>query len=111
MKIIHLIVCSLPLLLLGCKKETPSPARPPSAVSEWDKVKITDSGAIFVNQKPVSLAEFAAECQRLKQVGGGAVVYTGDGSHIPSPAQLKVVRNITDSGVPTKAALRASEVN
>lgn len=116
MKIIHLIVCSLPLLLLGCKKETPSLASQPSAVSEWDKVKITDAGSIFVNQKLVSLAEFATECERLKQIGGGALVYAGDGSQntllaIPTPAQFKVVYKLRDAGVPMKAALKASEVN
>ena len=108
MRITHLLVCAIPLLMLGCKKET---ATQPNAASQWDKVMISDSGEIFVNKKQVSLTEFAAECQRLKQVGGGAVVYTGEGSHIPTPAQFEAVRKLTASGVPTKTALKRSEVD
>jgi hypothetical protein len=83
----------------------------PNAVLEWDKVMISDSGEIFVNKKQVSLTEFATECQRLKQVGGGAVVYTGEGSHIPSPAQFEAVQKLVASGVPMKAALKKTEVD
>jgi len=110
MKITHLLVCTLPLLMLGCKKETTTQR---NAVSEWDKVRISDSGEIFVNQKEVSLSEFAAECQRLKQVGGGAVIYTGDGSRAlsPSPAQFEAIHKLLDARVPIKTALKASELD
>jgi len=108
MRITHLLVCTIPLFMLGCKKQTTTQ---PNAVSEWDKVRISDSGEIFVNKRQVSLTEFAAECQRLKQVGGGAVVYTSEGSHIPSPAQFEAVHKLVESGVPMKAALKESELD
>src|SRR5690349_5673244 len=96
MKIKHMLPFVFPLLVMGCThKIQPAQSRsplPPATqritVSEWDKVKITSSGEIFVNKKQISLKEFAAECQRLKQVGGGAIIYTGEGEHIIKPAQL-----------------------
>jgi hypothetical protein len=128
MKITHLIVFTLPLLMLGCKKEATPPASQPTsafpgatnalatakqpiAVSEWDKVKISDSGDIFVNKKQMSLADFSAECQRLKRVGGAALIYTGDSPHVLSPAQAEAVQKLTVAGVPMKMALKESELD
>jgi hypothetical protein len=128
MKITHLIVFMLPLLMLGCKKEATPPASQPTsafpgaatalpsaqqsiAVSEWDKVKISDSGDIFVNKKQMSLADFSAECQRLKQVGGAVLIYTGDSPHVLSPVQTEVVQKLAVAGVPMKMALKESELD
>jgi hypothetical protein len=114
--------------MLGCKKETTPPAsqatsifsgltnairtaKQPIAVSEWDKVKISDSGDIFVNKKQMSLADFSAECQRLKQAGGAALIYTGDMPHLLSPVQIESVQKLTDAGVPMKMALKESELD
>src|SRR5512137_2671784 len=98
MKTKHILAFTLPFFLIGCKQTTQraqSQSSPPAsqriAVSEWDNIEITDSGEIFVNKKPVSSADFATECQRLKQVGGGAVIYTGEGDHVIKPAQLDAV--------------------
>jgi biopolymer transport protein ExbD len=119
MKIAHILTCTLPLLILGCHKESNHKqatllSLPPDshvAVSEWDKVKISSSGEIFVNKKQVSLTEFATECQRLKQASGGAMVYTGDGDHVFSPAQTKAVSKLIDAGVPMKAVQKESELD
>src|SRR5580658_7969309 len=117
MKISHLLVFTLPLLMLGCKNESTPPASQPTsvfpgltnalraakqpiAISEWDKVKISDSGDIFVNKKQMSLADFSAECQRLKQAGGAALIYTGDTPHVLSLAQTEAVQKLIDAGVP-----------
>jgi hypothetical protein len=82
MKIKHILAYAFPLLIMGCKHETQSaqsqslpPVTQRIAVSEWDKVKISDSGEIFVNKKQVSLTEFATECQRLKLAGDAAMLY------------------------------------
>ncbi len=64
-----------------------------------------------MNKKQVTLAEFATECQRLKQAGGAAVVYTGDGEHVLSPAQIEVVHKLVDAGVPMKAAMKESDLD
>jgi hypothetical protein len=85
-------------------------AQAPS-ISEWVKVKISGSGEIFVNKKQVSLAEFAAECQRLKKAGGAAVVYTGDGDHALSPVQLEATRKLQEAEVPMKLARKESELD
>jgi hypothetical protein len=128
MKIRHLLSFTLPLLMMGCKKEaTPPDGKPtsafpgatsvllttkqPIAVSEWDKVKISDSGDIFVNKKQMSLADFSAECQRLKQVGGAALIYTGDSPHVFPPAQAEAVQKLVAAGVPMKMALKESELD
>jgi len=124
MKITRLLIFTFPLLILGCKKETAQPAsvfrgaanalpsaQQPVAVSEWDKVKIGDSGEIFVNKKQVSLTEFAAECQRLKQAGGAALIYTGESPHVLSPAQSDAVQKLVVARVPMKIALKESELD
>ena len=128
MKITHILICALPFLVLGCKKEATPPASQPTSVfpgatnalppaakpitvSEWDKVKISDSGDIFVNKKQMSLADFSAECQRLKQVGGAALIYTGDSPHVFPPAQAAAVQKLVVAGVPMKMALKESELD
>jgi biopolymer transport protein ExbD len=127
MKITHLLVFTLPLLILGCKKETTPPASQPTslfqamtnaigtakqpiAVSEWDKVKISDSGDIFVNKKQMSLADFSAECQRLKQAGGGAVLFI-DAQHSQlSRAQIEAHQKLVDAGVGMKIVQKESDL-
>jgi hypothetical protein len=128
MKITYILASALMLLIVGCKRESQSPteqphaqfpgattnlqvAAQPVAVSEWDKVKISSSGEIFVNKKQMSLTEFAAKCQRLKQAGGGAMVYTSDGDHVISPAQLEATRKLIEVGVPMKAVQKESELD
>jgi hypothetical protein len=128
MKITNLLIFIFPLLMLGCKKEAAQPAsyptsafpgatsvqlttKQPIAVSEWDKIKISDSGDIFVNKKQMSLADFSAECRRLKQVGGAALIYTGEGPHVFPPAQAEAVQKLVVAGVPMKMALKESELD
>jgi hypothetical protein len=126
MKISNLLVFTLPLLMLGCKTsprhqpayisisradQRVTSSQAPIAVSEWDKVKIRDSGDIFVNKKQMSLADFSAECQRLKQAGGAALIYTGDMPHVLSLAQTEAVQKLIDAGVPMKMALTESELD
>jgi hypothetical protein len=91
--------------------QSPQTAFKPIKISEWDKVKISDSGDIFVNKKQMSLAEFSAECQRLKQAGGAALIYTGDMPHLLSPAQTEAIQKLTVAGVPMKIALKESELD
>jgi hypothetical protein len=116
MKIKHILVFTLPLLMLGCKKEgTPPTGQPtvgqPIAVAEWDKVKINDSGDIFVNKKQMSLADFSAECQRLKQAGGAALIYMGDMHHYLTPVQTEAFQKLVVAKVPMKMALKESELD
>jgi len=109
---------ALPFLVMGCthptqpqRTQSPSSASQHVTVSGWDKVKISSSGEIFVNKKQVTLTEFATECQRLKQVGGAAVVYTGEGEHILSPAQVQAVHKLVGAGVPMKVAMKESDID
>jgi biopolymer transport protein ExbD len=118
MKTKHLfIIIVLFLVVVGCRKaaSTASQSLPPASqrvtVSEWDKVKISSSGEIFVNKRQMSLAEFAAECQRLKQAGGAALIYIGEGDHVLSPAQAEAFHKLADSGVPMKVAMKESELD
>lgn len=118
MRIKHILAFTLPLLVMGCAHKTEPmqaqslpPASQPITVSEWDKVKVSSSGEIFVNKKQLSLAEFAAECQRLKKAGGAAIIYTGDGNHVLSPAQGEAIHKLIDMGVPMKAATKESDLD
>jgi biopolymer transport protein ExbD len=123
MKITHILVCALPFLMLGCKKKaTPSASQPTPVVemlpatklsapsSGWDKVKISDSGDIFVNKKQMSLADFSAECQRLKQAGGGAVLFI-DAQHSQlNRAQIEAHQKLVDAGVGMKIVQKESDL-
>ena len=93
MEIPFVFGCAVLLVVAGCKSatesvrsETPtnqssgtfpghsarSPALP---FSGWAKVRIKATGAIFVNKKQVTTEQFMAECDRLKKVGGGILVF------------------------------------
>jgi RNA polymerase sigma factor (sigma-70 family) len=89
------------------------PAKRPVAVSEWDKIKISDSGEIFVNKKQVSLTEFAAECQRLKQAGAAAVLFIDAPNRPLNPAQTEAFQKLANAGVGMKLVQKESglEIN
>ena len=73
------------------------------AVSEWIAVKLTASGNIFVNQKQMSLVEFSAECKRLAQIGGAAVLYMEfPANHTANPTQMNAYSNLVSNHVPMK---------
>ena len=114
----HILPFAFSLFVMGCSHTTQPaqsslipPASQRTTVSEWDKVKVSNSGEIFVNKKRMTVAEFATECQRLKQAGGAAVVYTGDGEHVLSPAQTEAVHKLVDAGVPMKLAMKESDLD
>ena len=119
MKIAQTFGCALLFLFIGCSKHDAPPAQSqllPVAskqitISEWDKVKIGDSGEVFVNKKRVTLTEFTAECQRLKDVGGAAVLYIDSQNRPLNPAQTAAFRKLVDAGVPMKAVQNESELD
>lgn len=88
--------------------EAVAATRPP--VTEWSKVKIGSAGEIFVNKQPMSAADFATECARLKKVGGAIVLFIDTPNHVASPAQAEVMRKIVDAGVAMKAASKESDL-
>ena len=88
--------------------EAVAATRPP--VTEWSKVKIGRAGEVFVNKQPMSAADFATECARLKKVGGAIVLFMDAPDHVASPAQAQVLRKIVDAGVGMKAVLKESEL-
>jgi len=70
-------------------------------VSEWATVKVGISGDVVCNKKQMSLAEFAAECERLKKVGGGVLIFVDTAGHsTTTKAQAEAVQKIVTAGVP-----------
>jgi len=128
MKITLPIGCVLVLAVAGCKPQEQSssfeaPANqssgifpgqsagsPAPTVSEWAKIKIDRTGAVFVNKKQMTADEFKTECARLKKVSGAAVLFVDAANHVASSAQANLIRHITDAGVPMKLALKESEL-
>jgi biopolymer transport protein ExbD len=119
MKITQTLGCVLFLLVVGCSKHDAPPVQSQSlpvvskqtTVSEWDKVKIDNSGEIFVNKKQVTLTEFTTECQRLKNVGGAAVLYIDSQNRPLNPAQTEAFHKLVDAGVPMKAVQKEGELD
>jgi hypothetical protein len=118
-KILHIFGYMFLLSVVGCSKHQAQPAQsqllPPSmqriAISEWDKIKISDSGEIFVNKKQVSLTEFATECQRLKLAGGAALIYIDSPNRPLNPSQTEAFHKLADAGVPMKVAQKESDLD
>ncbi len=120
--------CTVLLAVAGCNREgqsTPSQgptnqnagafpgqsaSLPASPVSEWAKVKIDATGAVFVNKQQMASEELSSECARLKKSGGAIVLFVDSPNHVASPAQAEAIRKITDAGVPMKMALKESEL-
>lgn len=128
MKITLPIGCVLVLAVAGCKPQEQSSSfeaptnqssgifpgqsagSPAPTVSEWAKIKIDRTGAVFVNKKQMTADEFKTECARLKKVSGAAVLFVDAANHVASSAQANLIRHITDAGVPMKLALKESEL-
>ena len=116
------------LAVAGCKQETRStrletPTNQSSGVfpgqtaglpaptaSEWAKVKIDATGAVFVNKKRMTADEFRTECVRLKKGRGAVVLFVEAAHQVPNSAQADKIRLIVDAGVPMKMALKESEL-
>lgn len=120
-------------LIMGCKPKTqsvqapplsdsPPQAQTPSQTSSpsadtaqsgagpvWDKVEINPAGEIFLNRTQVSPDELSTECVRVKQAGGGIVLYTGD--QPVNTAQFPIIRAIVKTGVHTKRAVNRNELD
>jgi hypothetical protein len=129
MKIPLLIGCAVLLAVAGCKPETQatssdaatnqtggvfpgqSASLPASSVSEWAKVKIDPTGAVFVNKKQMTADEFRTECARLKKAGGAVLLFVGAANHVASAPQADMIRQIADAGVPMKVALKESDLD
>ncbi len=121
--------CTVLLAVAGCNREnqsspSQSPANqnsgvfpgqsagsPAPPVSEWAKVRIDGTGAVFVNKKQMASKEFSTECARLKKGGGAVVLFVDAPNHVASPAQAEVMRKIADAGVPMKVALKESDLD
>jgi biopolymer transport protein ExbD len=116
MKIRHIFPFAISILVMGCTQPAQSQSSLPPAmqhftVSELDKVVVGGSGEIFVNKKQVSLAEFVAECQRLKKAGGGAVVCVVHGNQDTAKIQIEVIIKLMDAGVPFIQDLKESDLD
>ncbi|MFN7731110.1 MAG: hypothetical protein ACK5OB_04355 [Pirellula sp.] len=82
--------------------------RPP--ITEWSKVKIGRAGEVFVNKQPMSAANFATECARLRKIGGAILLFVDAPDHVANPAQAQVLCKIEDEGVTMKVAMEESEL-
>lgn len=81
------------------------------AVAEWAKVKIDATGAVFVNKKKMTPADFEAECGRLKEVGGAMQLYVDAPNQVLSAAQAEAVRQIVEAGVGMKMVMKESDLD
>jgi biopolymer transport protein ExbD len=84
---------------------------PAPTVSEWAKVRIDATGAVFVNKKRMTADEFRTECARLKKVRGAVVLFVEAAYQVANSAQADKIRLIADTGVPMKMALKESELD
>lgn len=65
------------------------------------KLKVTQSGEIYLDGRQKSLDETFAELERLKRERGAVLYYREDGpQHQPHPNGLKVIHKIEELGVP-----------
>ena len=124
-----LIGCAVLLAVAGCKQEARSTrletptnqssgvfpgqtaGAPAPTVSEWAKVRIDATGAVFVNKKRMTADEFRTECARLKKVRGAVVLFVEAAYQVANSAQADKIRLIADTGVPMKMALKESELD
>lgn len=83
---------------------------PAPTVSEWAKVKIDATGAVFVNKKRMTADEFRTECARLKKVRGAVVLFVESAHQVASSTQADKIRLIADAGVSMEIVLKESEL-
>ena len=84
---------------------------PAPTVSEWAKVKIDVTGAVFVNKKRMTADEFRAECARLKKVSGAVMLFVESADQVANLAQADKIHLILDAEVPMKMALNESDLD
>lgn len=84
---------------------------PAPTASEWAKVKIDATGAVFVNKKRMTADEFRTECGRLKKGRGAVVLFVESAHQVVGSAQADKIRLIADAGVPMEVVFKESELD
>ena len=65
------------------------------------KLKVTQTGEIYLDDRPKTLEEAFAELERLKRERGAVLYYREDGpQHQPHPNGLKVIHKIEELKLP-----------
>ena len=102
------VVVVLLLCLLGCEGRSDQPeakTREQGRVgqsSEIAKVKVTRTGAIYLNGKGVTMGELKEEFARLTQVNGAVRYHRENPQGEPPPEALAVIQAIIDAKLPVK---------
>lgn len=105
LRLITFILAGFILLQTGCDKQPGGSARqtksrpPLQAPTEMVKVKVNQSGEIFIEGKPATIDELKREFARLKQVNGGVWYYAEDSF---TPQSEAVKRAIIEAHLPMK---------
>lgn len=99
-------VTCLVLCLMGCKgrpaqsaRQTQSPPATMQAPTEVSKVRVDQTGTIYLNGKPGTIEDLRQELTRLKKVNGGVWYYLEDPLN---PQAKETERAILDAQVPIK---------
>lgn len=106
MRLSSVFVICLMFCLAGCKarpaesaRQTQSPSTTVQAPTEVSKVRIDQTGTIYLNGKPGTIEDLRQELARLKRVNGGVWYYLEDPLNPQAQAAERV---IFDARVPIK---------
>ena len=100
MKYARLIVALLIVLPLcgACAARRTALARPDARVL---RVKVTQSGEVYLDGQLKTLGEADAELERLKKEGGAVLYYREESAqHQPHPNALKIIHKIEELQLP-----------
>lgn len=75
----------------------------------WGKVKISQAGTIILNNEPIDLEAFAAECERVKSAGLGFVLFV-DTTGALNAAQIEAMQTLAKAQVPMRAVATEDEL-
>ncbi len=97
------------LLAVALWSCTSKPKQPPFVPTQIAKIKVQADGAIFLDEKPVSLEDLRAELEKLSKVKGAAVYYYREnpkGKPHPAAAITGVLKAIMEARLPVRLSTK-----
>jgi len=106
MKLISILLMALALLQLNCKNRI-GEAEAAKKFAEWEangiaKVKVDETGAIYLNAKPVSLDELGNEFARIKKLNGAVWYYRLSQTQAAEASGMAIMKKIVEYRLPVK---------